>query len=232
MKLWNFLLPFRVFSSLILFSFPFLRSPTCIFYLYLHLSIYLSLSIYIHMCVCIYIYIYILIYQFYFLYVSLIFLSDCLFIYPSMYLSYSFVSLLTRLPIIYLSIYLSVYLPIHLFIYLPVCLSRNKKQNIFIYVEYVLTEVTMKSTVLWVVTPCHSACRLHLAGFLLVLLFDSEDGGDMFLQDVDHFSNYTALQATRPQSSNLLVLANAPIYRTYTECSALSITEIKYCITK
>jgi hypothetical protein len=39
---------------------------------------------------------------------------------------------------------------------------------------YVLPAVVMKSTILWDTTPC-------IPGFLLRLLFDPKDGGDMFL---------------------------------------------------
>jgi hypothetical protein len=38
-----------------------------------------------------------------------------------------------------------------------------------------------------------SACHLLLAGFLLGLLFDLKDGGDMFLQSVSLFLNYSNL---------------------------------------
>jgi hypothetical protein len=36
------------------------------------------------------------------------------------------------------------------------------------------------------------------AGFLLGLLFDPEDGGDMFFQNVGLYQNYTVLKFTRP----------------------------------
>jgi hypothetical protein len=38
-----------------------------------------------------------------------------------------------------------------------------------------------------------SACHLLLAGFLLDLLFNHKDGGDMFLQSVSLFLNYLNL---------------------------------------
>jgi hypothetical protein len=37
-----------------------------------------------------------------------------------------------------------------------------------------------------------------LAGFLLVLLFEAEDGGGIFLQNIRLFLNYTASQPRRP----------------------------------
>jgi hypothetical protein len=40
----------------------------------------------------------------------------------------------------------------------------------------VLTTVVTKSSIFWDITPCSL-----LAGFLLGLFFDPEDGGDMFL---------------------------------------------------
>jgi hypothetical protein len=44
---------------------------------------------------------------------------------------------------------------------------------------------------------CSACCLLH-AGFSLGLLFDPEDGGDMFVRNVDwHSLNYTALYPTR-----------------------------------
>jgi hypothetical protein len=81
----------------------------------------------------------------------------------------------------------------------------------FVFVGFeVLTEVVMKSTILWDITPCSAlkinrrfggTCRkkpawkqvallvtyFH-AGFLLGLLFDSEDGNDMFLRNVGWLS--------------------------------------------
>jgi hypothetical protein len=45
-------------------------------------------------------------------------------------------------------------------------------------------------------------CRLHFAAFLFGLLFDMEDGGDIFLRNVVlFFSNYTALQPRTAYSS-------------------------------
>jgi hypothetical protein len=50
----------------------------------------------------------------------------------------------------------------------------------------VLTAVVLKITIFWDITPFSplllSTC--FYAGFLLVLFFDPEDGGDMFLQNV------------------------------------------------
>jgi hypothetical protein len=43
-------------------------------------------------------------------------------------------------------------------------------------------------------------CRLHFAAFLFGLLFDIEDGGDMFLRNVGRFSNYTMFQPRTAQS--------------------------------
>jgi hypothetical protein len=70
----------------------------------------------------------------------------------------------------------------------------------------VLTAVVIKSSIFWGITPCSAlkvnrrlggTCHLHLrgrrirsasyrlhAGFFLGLLFDPEDGGDMFLRNV------------------------------------------------
>jgi hypothetical protein len=42
-----------------------------------------------------------------------------------------------------------------------------------------------------------SACHLLLTGFLLGLLFDPEDGDDMFLRRVGIFPNYAALRPQR-----------------------------------
>jgi hypothetical protein len=43
-----------------------------------------------------------------------------------------------------------------------------------------------------------SACHLLLAGFLLELLFDPEDGGSTFLQNVSgHLPEYMALHIGR-----------------------------------
>jgi hypothetical protein len=39
------------------------------------------------------------------------------------------------------------------------------------------------------------------ADFLLSLLLNSEDGGDMFLRNVELSPNYTALKPTKPYSS-------------------------------
>jgi hypothetical protein len=36
------------------------------------------------------------------------------------------------------------------------------------------------------------------AGFLLALMFDPENGGNMFLRNVDLFPNYTVLQSRGP----------------------------------
>jgi hypothetical protein len=55
----------------------------------------------------------------------------------------------------------------------------------------VITGVTMKSSVLWDIAPCSpvkvnlrfGCCLLH-AGSLLGLLFNSEDGGDIFLRNI------------------------------------------------
>jgi hypothetical protein len=55
--------------------------------------------------------------------------------------------------------------------------------------------VAMKSAVLWVKTPLEGgSMQPASAGFLLSLLFDPEDGGYMFLQNVVLYPNYTALQ--------------------------------------
>jgi hypothetical protein len=83
----------------------------------------------------------------------------------------------------------------------------------------VLTAVVMKSSILWDITPCSplkikwcfgGICRLHLQDWrlsqarnqheagskqgLLFLLFNPEDGGEIFLRNVGWFStDYTAL---------------------------------------
>jgi hypothetical protein len=51
------------------------------------------------------------------------------------------------------------------------------------------------------------------AGFLLSLLFDSEDGSDMFLRNVGLSPDYTALQPIAVRTLN--PLCSAVVYRTY-----------------
>jgi hypothetical protein len=77
--------------------------------------------------------------------------------------------------------------------------------------------VTVKSTVLWVVTPYISEIARRFRGtslrtfclptasfgILLGLLFDPENCGDMFLRNVEHSQNYTALQ---PQNTVFLIV--------------------------
>jgi hypothetical protein len=60
----------------------------------------------------------------------------------------------------------------------------------------VLTSVTIKSEVFWIV------CSHVSAGFLLRLLLFLEKGGNIFLRKVELSPNYTALQPTRPSLSN------------------------------
>jgi hypothetical protein len=61
----------------------------------------------------------------------------------------------------------------------------------------------MKKTVFWVVIPCSSELSFPTAyiGFLLGLLFDPKDGGDMLRRNVGFSMNYTALQPRRPYHS-------------------------------
>jgi hypothetical protein len=55
--------------------------------------------------------------------------------------------------------------------------------NVFVHVGFeVLPEVVMRSTIFWDIKALIAIC-FH-AGFLLGLFFDSEDGGDMFLQKI------------------------------------------------
>jgi hypothetical protein len=51
----------------------------------------------------------------------------------------------------------------------------------------VLTAVAMKGSMFWGIMPCSplKTCYLFHAEFLLRLLFYTEDGGDMFLQNID-----------------------------------------------
>jgi hypothetical protein len=59
---------------------------------------------------------------------------------------------------------------------------------------YLLGYYTVKS----VGSHLRLACCLIHAGFLLVLFFDPEDGGDMFLRIIDYLStDYTALYPRR-----------------------------------
>jgi hypothetical protein len=44
--------------------------------------------------------------------------------------------------------------------------------------------------------PARSSCCLLLTGFFLGLLFNPEDGGDIFLENVKLSLDYTALQPT------------------------------------
>jgi hypothetical protein len=67
------------------------------------------------------------------------------------------------------------------------CLQRTK----YLHVEFeVLTAVVMKSSNFWDITPCSplkvncSACHLLSHWFLVRLILDPEDGGDMFLRNV------------------------------------------------
>jgi hypothetical protein len=67
------------------------------------------------------------------------------------------------------------------------------------------TELSYKSTISWVVTPCslveaHRGSPYHLlVVFLLDLLFDPEDVGDTFLRNIDGLlPNHTVLQARIP----------------------------------
>jgi hypothetical protein len=71
--------------------------------------------------------------------------------------------------------------------------------NFYVTLKYVgfevLTEVVMKTSIFWDITPCSPlkdnrrfrgallATCFH-AGFLLGLFFNPEDGGDMFLQNM------------------------------------------------
>jgi hypothetical protein len=88
------------------------------------------------------------------------------------------------------------------------CRYRDQPLNAVYYKKYkikgfeVLTEVIIKSSIFWDITP-HSllkdnrrfggACSLYLfatyfhAGLLLGLFFDREDGGAMCLRKVGHF---------------------------------------------
>jgi hypothetical protein len=105
---------------------------------------------------------------------------------------------------------------------------RQRSENLIQDVGFeVLTAVVMKSSVFWDIMPCSplklyrrfgGTCRLHLqrrricqarsqrvairTNFLLSLLFDFEDGGDMFLRNVGTISTeYTALYPRRWFSS-------------------------------
>jgi hypothetical protein len=90
--------------------------------------------------------------------------------------------------------------------YLPFCFELE-----------VMTAVTMKSTVCWLVTPCRlekPRCFREIYGlqsasswFFLGLFFSPEDGGDMFLRNTEVSFNYITSQPARPYFS--LVLLNA-----------------------
>jgi hypothetical protein len=49
-----------------------------------------------------------------------------------------------------------------------------------------------------------SPCRMLIASFLLRLTFDPEDGGDIFLRNVEHYPIYMALQPKTPYPSQPL----------------------------
>jgi hypothetical protein len=54
--------------------------------------------------------------------------------------------------------------------------------------------VSMNTSVFWVVTPFSYRTVQH---FFIGLLFDPEDGGNMFLRNVGLRRNYTVLQSRR-----------------------------------
>jgi hypothetical protein len=67
----------------------------------------------------------------------------------------------------------------------------------------------VKSSVFWIITPCSSETaqedlRTTSSTFLLRLLFNLEDRGNMFPQNVRLSLNYMVLQPKRPQSSHMI----------------------------
>jgi hypothetical protein len=78
--------------------------------------------------------------------------------------------------------------------------QRNRSKQ-----KRVLSSGTQRSVVHWkptAVSEEHVACYLLLAGFLLGLFSDPEDGGDMFLRNVSWLStDYNALYTIRQNSS-------------------------------
>jgi hypothetical protein len=74
-------------------------------------------------------------------------------------------------------------------------------------------------TTLWAFTSCYQrfggTYRLHLQGFLLVLFFDLEDGGDMFFRNVAWLSmDYMTLYPRRWYSSWPLLRTSNPTRQT------------------
>jgi hypothetical protein len=69
-------------------------------------------------------------------------------------------------------------------------------------------EVTMEVTI-WIVTPCtYERFRekpAQLAAFLLGILFDHEDGGDLFFRNI-WLPPYMALKPTSPHSSTQILI--------------------------
>jgi hypothetical protein len=75
---------------------------------------------------------------------------------------------------------------------------RTKATEFFFYIIWDVTPCTPLKINRHFGETCHSAWCLLYAGFLFGLFFDPEDGGNIFLAEVDRFStDYTALYSRR-----------------------------------